>query len=113
MGLLVTKGEVIVLPFPFSDFKSEKCRPALVVSVPRRDEVILCQITKQTARPDFEISLTKSDFLYGELDVDPCYIRPNHIFTADPEIIAYSVGKLKPKKVDDVIEAILQILIDK
>ena len=113
MGILVKKGEVVVLPFPFSDLKSEKRRPALVVSVPRRDEVILCQITKQTTRPDYEIPLTKADFLYGKLEVDPCYIRPNHIFTADPEIIDFSEGKLKPEKVDKVIEAIIDILIAK
>jgi mRNA interferase MazF len=113
MGLLVEKGEVVVLPFPFSDLKSEKRRPALVISVPRRDEVILCQITKQTTRPEYEIPLTKKDFLHGQLEADPCYIRPNHIFTADPKEIDYSVGKLKSEKVDEIIEAIIDILIEK
>jgi mRNA-degrading endonuclease toxin of MazEF toxin-antitoxin module len=113
MGILVKKGEVVVLPFPFTDFKTEKRRPALVILVPRHDEVILCQITKESTRPEYQILLTKSDFAYGCLEVDPCYLRPNHIFTADPEIIDYSEGQLKPEKVDEVIEAILQILIDK
>lgn len=113
MGILIKKGEVVTLPFPFTDLKTVKRRPALVVSVPRRDEVILCQITKENSRPEYQIQITKSDFSYGSLEVDPCYIRPNHIFTADPEIIFTSEGKLKPEKVDEVIEAILQILIDK
>jgi len=113
MGVLVKKGEVVVLPFPFSDFKSEKSRPALVVSVPRSDEVILCQITKQSTRPEYQIPLTKSDFEYGCLEVDLCYIRPNHIFTADPKTIICSEGKLKKEKVDKVIEAIMDILFEK
>lgn len=111
MGVLVKKGEVVTLPFPFSDLKSEKRRPALVVSVPRRDEVILCQITTQNTRPEYQLPLTKEDFIYGELEVDLCYIRPDHIFTADPAIIDCSVGKVKQEKVDKVIEAIIDLLI--
>ena len=39
MGKFV-KGEVVVLPFPFSDLSSSKRRPALVVTQLRGDDVI-------------------------------------------------------------------------
>ena len=110
MGILVEKGEVIVIPFPFSDLSAEKRRPALVLAVPRKDELITCQITSQNTRPEYTISLSKTDFQHGELEVDPSYIRPNHIFTADPEIVCYSVGKLKPEKIQEVMEALFEIL---
>lgn len=110
MGILVEKGEVITLPFTFSDLSDEKLRPALVLAVPRKDELISCQITSQNTRPEYTILLTKNDFLYGELEVDPCYIRPNHIFTADPEIVHLAVGKLKPEKIDEVMEMLFSIL---
>ncbi len=113
MGILVKKGEVIVLPFPFSDLSTSKPRPALVIAVPRKDELITCQITKQNTRPEYKVLVTKADFLYGGLEVDPCYIRPDHIFTAEPEIVMMSVGKLKPEKVEEVIEVLFEILMAK
>jgi mRNA interferase MazF len=113
MGVLVKKGEVVILPFPFSDLKSEKRRPALVVSIPRKDQIILCQITTKNTRPEYQIPLTSEDFAHGKLEVEICYIRPDHLFTADPETIDYSIGKLKAEKVDGVIEAIMTILVEK
>jgi mRNA interferase MazF len=40
-------GEVVVLPYPFTDLSSSKVRPALVLAVLTRGDVILCQITSQ------------------------------------------------------------------
>ena len=39
------KGEVVVIPFPFSDLTQAKRRPALVVTRLEGDDLILCQIT--------------------------------------------------------------------
>ena len=44
MGKFV-KGDVVVIPFPFSDLTGKKRRPAFVVSVLPGDDIILCQIT--------------------------------------------------------------------
>ena len=37
-------------------------------------------------------------------------MRPNRLFTADRQIVLYQVGHLKPDKVDEVIEKIVEIL---
>jgi|LAHU01.1.fsa_nt_gb hypothetical protein len=42
-------GEVVVVPFPFTDLSSAKVRPALVLASRSRGDVILCQITSQAA----------------------------------------------------------------
>jgi hypothetical protein len=41
-------GEVVVVPFPFTDLTSAKVRPTLVLASLSRGDVILCQITSQT-----------------------------------------------------------------
>ncbi len=43
------KGDVVVVPFPFSDLTQAKRRPALVIATLAGDDLILCQIT---SRPD-------------------------------------------------------------
>ncbi|NJK51587.1 MAG: hypothetical protein HC936_00355 [Leptolyngbyaceae cyanobacterium SU_3_3] len=46
------KGEVVIVPFPFSDLTQAKRRPALVVASLTGDDVILCQVTSQVTRVD-------------------------------------------------------------
>ncbi len=42
------KGDVVVVPFPFSDLNRAKRRPALVIAELEGDDLILCQITSQS-----------------------------------------------------------------
>lgn len=44
MGKFV-KGDIVIVPFPFSDLSSSKKRPAMVISDLKGDDIILCQIT--------------------------------------------------------------------
>ncbi|MDJ0593365.1 MAG: hypothetical protein QNJ72_25830 [Pleurocapsa sp. MO_226.B13] len=37
------KGDVVIVPFPFSDLSQAKRRPALVVANLTGDDLILCQ----------------------------------------------------------------------
>lgn len=46
------KGNVVVVPFPFSDLTQAKRRPALVISKLEGDDIILCQITSQAVKDD-------------------------------------------------------------
>ena len=103
------KGDVVVVPFPFSDLTQAKRRPALVISVLDGDDVILCQITSQRVRDKYAISLLDSDFASGGLKRSS-NIRPNRIFTADRHIVLYCAGHLRKKKLEEVIEGIIEIL---
>ena len=51
------KGDVVVVPFPFSDLCQAKRRPALVVSELEGDDLVLCQITSQRIRDSYAIPL--------------------------------------------------------
>jgi mRNA interferase MazF len=55
-------GEVVVLPFPQTDLQAGKRRPALVVADLTGDDLILCQITSQSPRDSYSVSLTTTDF---------------------------------------------------
>lgn len=52
------KGEVVIIPFPFSDLSGAKRRPALVIADWNADDIILCQITSKLKQDGYEIKLT-------------------------------------------------------
>ncbi len=57
------KGEIVVLPFPFSDLSSSKNRPALVLADLRGEDIILCQITSQYVKDEYALALNNIDFV--------------------------------------------------
>lgn len=103
------KGDVVVVPFPFSDLSDAKRRPALVVAEFPGDDLILCQITSQSRNDPHALPLGERDFAAGSLERDS-YIRCGRIFTADQTIILRRVGRLTRTKIDDVIDTIVNIL---
>ncbi len=88
-------GDVVVVPFPYSDRLAEKRRPALVVSNARLAEqgfVWLAMITSahQRALPhDAPIA----DLALAGLPA-PCVVRPTKIATVEPSRIVRKAGRL-------------------
>ena len=105
----LVKGDVVVLPFPYSDLSSSKKRPALIIGILESNDVILCQITSKQRNDKYSIGLRDSDFKQGKLNLDS-YIRSNRIFTADKSLIFYKVGSIKETKTHEVIEGVIKIL---
>jgi len=105
----LVKGDVVVLPFPFSDLSDAKRRPALILAKLGGDDLILCQITSQAAGDHYAISLEEKDFSKGRLS-HPSNIRPNRLFTADRGIILYRAGSVSAGKLGQVVERVVGIL---
>lgn len=105
----LVKGDVVILPFPYSDLSSAKKRPALIVATLEGNDIVLCQITSRQREDSYTIKLQDSDFKQGKLNLDS-YIRPNRIFTADKSIILYKIGSIKEDKINEVIERIIKML---
>ena len=95
-------GEVVVIPFPQTDLKAGKRRPALVIVDLPGDDLILCQITTQARSDKFTVSLDVADFERGKLN-QPSFIRTQRLFTVEQRVILYSVGKVKATKMAEVL----------
>jgi mRNA interferase MazF len=104
-------GEIVAIPFPRNDSVPEKRRPALIISDLPGADLILCQITSRAHWDSFAVPLDKSDYERGEI-AQPCFIRPQRLFTVEQHVILHSVGKVTPAKYDEVFKKVRALFID-
>jgi len=102
------KGDVVVVPFPFSDLSTSRRRPALALVDLAGNDLILCQITSKSVRDDMAVSIDVTDIDQGSLNTIS-NIRPNKLFTADESIVLYRVGKLKNDKLNEVVTSVVNM----
>jgi mRNA interferase MazF len=95
-------GEVVVIPFPQTDLAVGKRRPALVLVDLPGDDLILCQITRRHRSDNVSVPLDGADFERGQLN-QPSFIRPQRLFTVEQRVILYSVGNVRPAKLQEVL----------
>ena len=84
------KGDIVVIPFPFSDLSATKKRPALVIAKLTGNDLILVQITSVIHSDDYAVLLEQKNFIDGGLN-QRSWIRPNKIFTADVSLISSKI----------------------
>ena len=105
------KGDILILSYPFSDFTSQKRRPALLIASPKGNDIIICQITSQVHYDSLSISLEEGDFVQGSLH-QKSYIRPNKLISIDKKLILYKAGKISNIKINEVIDSIIRIIVE-
>ena len=102
-------GSVVLVPFPFSDLSKSKLRPAVVLAEVGRGDRILCQITSNPYGDAQAVVIAQTDFKSGMLRLQS-YARPSKLFTANEGLIISIEGTLKPEKLNEIREAIINIL---
>ena len=108
MGKFI-KGDVVVLPFPFTDLSFAKKRPALIIADLKGDDYIMLQITSKNVKDAYSIPLLNSDFLSGTLNQNS-NIRPNKIFTLDEKLVLYKIGHISTEKFAECVSQIHSII---
>ena len=87
----MNKGDIVLIPFPFSDLTGNKNRPAIVL-IDSLDDVTICFITTQLKwQSDFDV-IVQPTKLNGLKKTS--LIRLNKIATVDKELIIGLLGQL-------------------
>lgn len=91
------RGEVVLVPFPFTDLTSVKQRPALVVTADAlnrtRSDVLVAAITSQVSA-----QLAEDEFLISSADAaqwglpKPSVVRLTKLFSIHQQLIRKSLG---------------------
>ena len=101
MGLFES-GELVVIPFPYSDLSKSKMRPALILTGLDNDDYIMVQVTSRSYNDIHSIEISNKDLDNGSLNF-VSFIKYSKFFTANSNIISKRIGKLKRNKLNKVI----------
>lgn len=107
------QGDVVVVPFPFTDQTGSKTRPAIVVSnglVNRSSDVILVQVTTQDVGSVLGVDISN-------LDVTVPFKPPhNHmvayckkIAVIDKALIKNKITELHNAKLTEILERVISV----
>jgi mRNA interferase MazF len=99
-------GDVVVVPFPFTDLTSAKVRPALVLASLTRGDLILCQITSQGAGHPKAIPILSADFNPGGGLPRASFALPHRLVTANESCVRRATGRLNSAKLNHVCERV-------
>lgn len=104
-----TIGEVILVPFPFSDLSQTKVRPAVCLADAGRGDWILCQVTSNPYGDPYAVELDSSDFAAGGL-LTKSYARPSKLFASHGGLFIRAVGILNGAALDRILDSVIAII---
>jgi len=102
--MILQKGDVVLVPFPYTDLSATKTRPAVVVSSDFyhavRPEILLAYLSSSLSRADPRLDYILRDWQESGL-LKPTFMRPK-IAAVEPSLIVYHVGKLSKRDMQEV-----------
>lgn len=103
------RGDIILVPFPFTDLTSSKRRPALVVSPDsfneRMQDVVLVAITSQLEND--RLTIDERDCVDGKLPKKSA-VKPAKLFTMHSTLVLKKICALRREKLDALLSELRQ-----
>jgi mRNA interferase MazF len=97
------RGDVLLIPFPYTDLSATKTRPTVVVSIPeyqgKRGDLILAYLTSQTATSD-EFDYLLADWVSAGL-LKPTLMRVR-LAVVNERLVQYQVGALSVRDMAEI-----------
>lgn len=108
-----TQGAIVLTPFPFSNQKSTKLRPGLIISSDQFNaqskDVWITAVSSKEGTSQFKIPLNQEDLIKGNLYRNS-FVKFTAITATEKTIIQKVVGQVSKQKILEVKREILKIL---
>jgi len=111
-GIKFKQGEIVLIPFPFSDLSSVKQRPVLIISSTnynnKAEDVVTCGITSNLKDSEYSMLIESRDLIEGSLPVKS-RIKVDKIFTLKQSLIKKKIGRVNKKLFTQLRKEILKL----
>jgi len=106
-GTVFEQGEILIVPFPFTDLSGIKQRPVLVISKTEdnknSDDIITCGITSYLRNVGHSVLIDNKDLAAGKIP-KASRIKVDKIFTLEKGIVKKKIARLNKEILDKVRE---------
>ncbi|HLW08402.1 MAG TPA: type II toxin-antitoxin system PemK/MazF family toxin [Marinilabiliaceae bacterium] len=99
-------GDIVLLKFPFTDSKSFKRRPALIINDFNDDDIIVCRITSQIYQTENDIMI--DSWKESGLKLQSV-IRVHKLATLEKDMIELLMGKIDESIKEKVKKAFIKL----
>ena len=106
------RGDIVLLPFPFSDASGAKRRPTLILAeLPFYGgmDYLVCMISSRDTNDPHSIEIKPSDLAAGRLAVQS-YLRPMYLFGAEGNAIVRRIGVINSAMLTRVTKVIVSVV---
>jgi mRNA interferase MazF len=97
------RGDLLLVPFPFSDLSATKRRPVLALTGPDSYGDFIALPVTSRPQAEFGVPLNATDMVRGALPT-PSWIRIDRIVTLNASLVVKTVGRVT----DDVLAEAVQ-----
>jgi mRNA interferase MazF len=102
--MVFRRGDVVLIPFPYTDLSASKTRPAVVVSSDiyheARSEFLLAYVSSQISQANPTIDYVLADWAAAGL-LKSSFVRPK-VAAVEPALIVHRVGALSTRDLLEV-----------
>ena len=108
---MYSRGEIVLIPVPFTDLSATKRRPVLVMSNDSynatNQDIVVVAVTSNQLQSG--ISIATSDMTQGQLP-KPSVIRNDKIYTLNQSIVVKRIGRIADDVLDKVRTEIVNLV---
>lgn len=112
-GIQFKQGEILIVPFPFSDLKGTKQRPVLVLSKTgyndNCDDIITCGLTSNLKDSEYSVLIDNKDLIEGQIPT-ASRIKVDKLFTLEKTIVRKKIARIGKETMDKVKKEFLELV---
>jgi mRNA-degrading endonuclease toxin of MazEF toxin-antitoxin module len=110
---IVSQRDIVLLSFPFSDLKSSKVRPALVLSNNgynrKFEDFIAVPLTTNLSLREYSIVVTNNNLENGRLIIDSS-IKVDRIFSVSKKLVRMNIGRIDKETHNKIKKMLVELI---
>ena len=111
---MTSQRDLVLVSFPFSDLKSSKVRPVIVISNDeynkKSEDIVVVPITTKLKTRQYELLISNKDLESGKLIKDS-KIKVDRILSISKKLVRMKIGKVQKEVHGKIKEILFKLLV--